>query len=42
MHTEFVTYTLFADGVAKVPFSSDLFARYPADWLAATPSRNSV
>ena len=37
MHTEFVTYTLFADGVGKVPFSGDLFARYPADWLAEAP-----
>jgi uncharacterized membrane-anchored protein len=39
LHTEFVTYTLFADGVSPVPFSGDLFSLYPADWLAAGPGR---
>ena len=37
MHTEFVTYTLFAEGVSPAPFSGELFGRYPADWLAASP-----
>ena len=39
LHTEFVTYTLFADGVAPVPFSGELFSLYPADWLAMAPGR---
>jgi uncharacterized membrane-anchored protein len=37
LHTEFVTYTLFADGVAETPFTGELFALFPADWLAAAP-----
>ncbi len=36
-HTEFVTYTLFADGVAEVPFDGTAFAMFPSDWLAAAP-----
>ena len=39
LHTEFVTYTLFAEGVAPVPFAGDMFALFPADWLAAAPGR---
>jgi uncharacterized membrane-anchored protein len=39
MHTEFVTYTIFADGVEAQPFKGDVFALFPADWLAATPGR---
>ena len=39
MHTEFVTYTLFLDGVAKPPFSGEMSALLPEDWLAATPGR---
>ena len=34
LHTEFVTYTLFADGVGKLPFDPTAFAEFPADWLA--------
>lgn len=36
-HTEFVTYTLFGDGVAERPFDGDLFRAFPEDWLAQTP-----
>jgi uncharacterized membrane-anchored protein len=39
LHTEFVTYTLFAEGVAERPFAGDLFRLFPADWLAAAPGR---
>ena len=39
MHTEFVTYTLFADGVAPKPFSGEMFDLFPADWLAEAPGR---
>ena len=38
MHTEFVTYTLFADGVAEgALLGRPLRAAIPADWLAAAP-----
>ncbi len=37
MHTEFVTYTLFVDAVAERPFSGEIFAMFPADWLAEAP-----
>ena len=37
MHTEFVTYTLFTDSVADVPFSDSVFSVFPADWLATAP-----
>ena len=36
-HTEFVTYTLFADQVADRPFSGVLFELFPKDWLAEAP-----
>lgn len=36
-HTEFVSYTLFAEGVAPVPFDASSFALLPADWLDAAP-----
>ncbi len=36
-HTEFVTYTIFADQVADRPFSGVLFELFPTDWLAAAP-----
>jgi len=39
MHTEFVTYTLFLDGVSKVPFSGEMSTLFPEDWLAATPGK---
>ena len=37
MHTEFVTYTLFAEDVAERPFSGGLFDLFPSDWLAEAP-----
>ncbi|MBP7243221.1 DUF3422 family protein [Amaricoccus sp.] len=37
MHTEFVTYTIFADGVSQRPFSGEVFSLFPADWLAEAP-----
>lgn len=37
MHTEFVTYTLFTDSVADVPFSDSVFSIFPKDWLATAP-----
>ncbi|MFO6465552.1 DUF3422 family protein [Jannaschia sp. KMU-145] len=36
-HTEFVTYTLFSDGVADQPFDGRMFEVFPADWLAEAP-----
>jgi len=32
-HSEFVTYTLFADGLQEAPFSSDLSDMFPKAWL---------
>lgn len=37
MHTEFVTYTLFVDGVSERPFSGEVFNLFPSDWLAEAP-----
>jgi len=34
LHSEFVTYTLFLDGALDKPFSTDLPAALPEDWLA--------
>ncbi len=39
MHTEFVTYTIFAEGVEPKPYSGEMFDLFPADWLAAAPGR---
>ncbi|WP_425090650.1 DUF3422 family protein [Tropicimonas sp. S265A] len=36
-HTEFVTYTIFVDGVANTPFDPATFDVLPADWLAKAP-----
>ncbi len=36
-HTEFVTYTIFGDGVAETPFDASTFAMFPADWLEQAP-----
>jgi len=36
-HTEFVTYTMFSDGVAERPFDPASFDVFPDDWLAAAP-----
>ena len=39
MHTEFVTYTLFADGVGRAPSPARCSTLFPADWLAAAPGK---
>ncbi len=36
-HTEFVTYTLFEDGVSTRPFDPAIFEAFPDDWLAEAP-----
>lgn len=36
-HTEFVTYTIFGEGVAERPFDAQTFGVFPQDWLAASP-----
>ncbi len=38
-HTEFVAYTLFADGVSKTPFDGEMHDLFPADWLQAAPGK---
>ncbi len=37
MHSEFVSYTLFADGVAEIPFDGSAFLQFPKKWLAEAP-----
>lgn len=37
-HTEFVTYTIFGEGVAEKPFDGGTFDMFPADWLAKSPA----
>ncbi|KQB97611.1 hypothetical protein AL073_01295 [Loktanella sp. 1ANDIMAR09] len=36
-HTEFVTYTIFGEGVADQPFDAATFSIFPQDWLEAAP-----
>ena len=36
-HTEFVTYTIFVDGLADKPFDKDAFNVFPEDWLEEIP-----
>lgn len=36
-HTEFVTYTIFGDGVAETPFDTTTFNMFSEDWLAEAP-----
>lgn len=38
-HTEFVTYTIFGDGVAETPFDASTFGMFPDDWLANAPGQ---
>ncbi|MEL7150545.1 MAG: DUF3422 domain-containing protein [Pseudomonadota bacterium] len=38
-HTEFVTYTVFGDGVADTPFDASTFSMFPEDWLAGAPGQ---
>lgn len=37
-HTEFVTYTMFSEGVADRPFDPASFGVFPEDWLADAPT----
>jgi uncharacterized membrane-anchored protein len=39
MHTEFVTYTIYAAEPNAEPFSPDLFNLFPRDWLSAAPGK---
>ncbi|WP_428540705.1 DUF3422 family protein [Profundibacter sp.] len=39
LHHEFVTYTIFTDGVAERPFDPVAFEVFPADWLATLPGK---
>jgi len=36
-HTEFVTFTVFAEGTADIPFDPAAFDVFPEDWLAEAP-----
>ncbi len=36
-HTEFVTYTIFGEGLAERPFDAGTFAVFPEDWLETAP-----
>lgn len=36
-HTEFVTYTIFGEGLSDQPFDPNIFAAFPQDWLAISP-----
>ncbi|MBL9060416.1 MAG: DUF3422 domain-containing protein [Mangrovicoccus sp.] len=36
-HTEFVTYTLFSEGVSARPFDPSAFDAFPQDWLDKAP-----
>ena len=36
-HTEFVTFTIFGQGVADRPYDAATFAVFPEDWLRAAP-----
>ena len=38
-HSEFVTFTLYADGLSDPPFSGELFDQFPPEWLAKAPGR---
>lgn len=38
-HTEFVTYTIFSEGVEERPFDPRAFDPFPQDWLEAAPGQ---
>jgi uncharacterized membrane-anchored protein len=38
-HTEFVSYTLYSDGVSERPFDPVDFEVFPADWLEQAPGQ---
>lgn len=37
-HTEFVTYTIFGEGLTGQPFDGSTFKMFPEDWLEAAPA----
>lgn len=37
MHSEFVSYTLYSDGLEERPFDGHAFTLFPKDWLAQAP-----
>ncbi|MEO1555789.1 MAG: DUF3422 domain-containing protein [Pseudomonadota bacterium] len=38
-HTEFVTYTIFSEGVEERPFDPRAFDPFPQDWLSEAPGQ---
>ena len=38
-HTEFVTYTIFGEGVAEAPFDAATFGLFPETWLETSPGQ---
>ncbi|MCB1756301.1 MAG: DUF3422 domain-containing protein [Gammaproteobacteria bacterium] len=38
-HTEFVTFTVYADGLGDKPFDDELFEIFPAEWISAAPGK---
>jgi len=38
-HTEFVTYTIFADGVSERAYDKGTFELFPEDWLTEAPGQ---
>ncbi len=36
-HTEFVTYTIFGDGLSETPFDVQMFSMFPEEWLGSSP-----
>ncbi len=36
-HTEFVTYTIFGEGLAERPFDAATYGVFPSDWLEKVP-----
>ncbi|MEM9970395.1 MAG: DUF3422 domain-containing protein [Pseudomonadota bacterium] len=36
-HSEFVSYTIYGDGVSETPFDGALFSVFPTEWLAEAP-----
>lgn len=38
-HTEFVTYTIFGEGIADRPFDASTFGVFPDDWLDVAPGK---
>jgi len=38
-HTEFVTYTVFNEGLDPRPFENEVFSSFPNDWLANAPGQ---